>query len=148
MDAVLRATAIYLELLVILRLSGKRTLAQITVFDFVLLLVVAEATQQGLLGDDFSVTNALLVIMTLIGIERTADLLAVKSDRFDRLLEGGSVVIVEDGRPNDERLQKLRVSLDDVLEQARSSQGVERIDQIKYAVLERNGSISVIAKSG
>ena len=148
MDAVLRATAIYLGLLVILRLSGKRTMAQITVFDFVLLLIVAEATQQGLLGDDFSVTNALLVILTLIGIERTTDFLSVKSGRFDRLLEGGSLIIVEDGRPNDERLQKLRISLDDILEQARSSQGIERMDQIKYAVLERNGSISVIPKSG
>ena len=148
MDAVLRATAIYLGLLVILRLSGKRTMAQITVFDFVLLLIVAEATQQGLLGDDFSVTNALLVILTLIGIERTTDFLSVKSGRFDRLLEGGSLIIVEDGRPNDERLQKLRISLDDILQHARSSQGIERIDQIKYAVLERNGSISVIPKSG
>lgn len=148
MDAVLRATAIYVGLLVIVRVSGKRTLAQITVFDFVLLLVVAEATQQGLLGDDVSVTNALLVILTLIGIERTADLLSVKSGRFDRLLEGGSVVILEDGRPNDERLRKLRISLDDILEQARASQGVERLDQIKYAVVERSGSISIIPKGG
>lgn len=148
MDAVLRAAAIYVGLLVIVRVSGKRTLAQITVFDFVLLLVVAEATQQGLLGDDVSVTNALLVILTLIGIERTADLLSVRSNRFDRLLEGGSVVILEDGRPNDERLRKLRISLDDILEQARASQGVERLDQIKYAVLERSGSISIIPKGG
>lgn len=148
MDAVLRATAIYVGLLVIVRVSGKRTLAQITVFDFVLLLVVAEATQQGLLGDDVSVTNALLVILTLIGIERTADLLSVMSGRFDRLLEGGSVVILEDGRANDERLRKLRISLDDILEQARASQGVERLDQIKYAVVERSGSISIIPKGG
>lgn len=148
MDPVLRATAIYLGVLVILRLSGKRTMAQITVFDFVLLLIVGEATQQGLLGDDFSITNALLVILTLIGIERVADLLSVKSDRVDRLLEGGSVVVLENGRPLDERLRQLRIGLDDILEQARSSQGIERLDQIKYAVLERSGQISVIPRSG
>ena len=148
MDPVLRATAIYFGLLVILRLSGKRTMAQVTVFDFVLLLIVAEATQQGLLGDDFSVTNALLVILTLVGLDRTADLLTAKSDRIDRLLEGGSIVILEDGRPNEERLQKLRITLDEILEQARSTQGLERVDQIKYAVLERSGSISIIPKSG
>lgn len=148
MDPVLRATAIYLGLLVILRLSGKRTMAQVTVFDFVLLLIVAEATQQGLLGDDFSVTNALLVIMTLIGLDRAADLLSVKSPRIDRLLEGGSLVILEDGQPNEERLRKLRITIDEILEQARAAQGIERIDQIKYAVLERSGSISIIPKSG
>lgn len=148
MDPVLRATAIYLGVLVILRLSGKRTMAQITVFDFVLLLIVGEATQQGLLGDDFSITNALLVILTLIGIERVADLLSLKSDRVDRLLEGGSVVVLENGRPLDERLRQLRIGLDDILEQARSSQGIERLDQIKYAVLERSGQISVIPRSG
>lgn len=148
MDPVLRATAIYFGLLVILRVSGKRTMAQVTVFDFVLLLIVAESTQQGLLGDDFSVTNALLVIMTLIGLDRSADLLSSKSPRVDRLLEGGSVVILEDGQPNEERLRKLRITIDDILEQARASQGIERIDQIKYAVLERSGSISIIPNNG
>lgn len=66
MDAVLRAVAVYGFLLVIMRLSGKRTLAQVTAFDLVLLLIIGEATQQALLGDDFSVTNAFVVITTLI----------------------------------------------------------------------------------
>lgn len=144
MDAILRGTAIYLGLLVILRLSGKRTMAQITVFDFVVLLIVAETTQQGLLGDDFSVTNALLLILTLIGLERTADLLGARSPRLGRLLEGNAIVIVEHGQPHEDWLKKLRISHDDILEQARSAQGLERMEQIKYAVLERSGSISII----
>ena len=69
MDAVLRAGSIYFILLLIFRISGKRTLSQITTFDFVLLLIVGEATQQGLLGDDFSVTNAILLVLTLVGID-------------------------------------------------------------------------------
>jgi uncharacterized membrane protein YcaP (DUF421 family) len=64
MDAVLRALAIYLVLMLLFRLVGKRSLAQITTFDFVLILVVGEATQQALLGEDFSITNAALVIAT------------------------------------------------------------------------------------
>ncbi len=148
MDAVLRAAAIYLGLLIIMRVSGKRTLAQVTVFDFILLLVVAEATQQGLLGDDFSVTNALLVILTLVGIERIADAVSARSDKADLVLNNAPLVIVEHGRALEERIRDLRISADDILEEARSTQGVERMEQIKYAVIERNGAISVIKQGG
>jgi uncharacterized membrane protein YcaP (DUF421 family) len=147
MDAVLRATAMYLVLLAVLRLSGKRTLAQITVFDFVLLLIISESTQQGLLGDDFSVTNAILVIVTLVALDRTADALGFRFKRVGRLLEGAPLVIVDHGKPHEERLRQLRISTDDILEEARSSQGIERMEQIKYAVLERSGSISVVPTS-
>ena len=75
MDPVLRALAVYVVLLVIFRLAGKRSMARITTFDLLLLLVVSEATQQALLGDDFSLTNAALVILTLVAVERTADFL-------------------------------------------------------------------------
>lgn len=67
MDAVLRAMVIYFFLLLVFRVAGRRILSEVTTFDFVLLLIVAEATQQGLLGDDFSITNAFLIILTLIG---------------------------------------------------------------------------------
>ena len=69
MDSVFRALAIYAVLLLIFRISGKRSLSQITTFDFVLLLVIGEATQQALLGDDFSLTNAFIVIVTLVGVD-------------------------------------------------------------------------------
>ena len=69
MDSVLRASAVYFGLLIIMRLAGKRSLAQITTFDFVLLLIIGEATQNALLGQDFSMTNALIVIVTLVGID-------------------------------------------------------------------------------
>ena len=82
MDAVLRSATIYVFLLVIFRLSGKRSLAQITTFDFVLLLIIGEATQQALLGNDFSITYALIVITTLVGIDIGLSLL---KQRFQRL---------------------------------------------------------------
>lgn len=65
MDAVFRGLAIYFVLLVIIRLSGRRTLAQMTPFDLVIVLVISETTQQAMLGDDFSITNAILLILTL-----------------------------------------------------------------------------------
>jgi uncharacterized membrane protein YcaP (DUF421 family) len=144
MDAVLRAATVYFVLLLLLRLSGKRTLAQITPFDFVLLLVIGEATQQGLIGNDYSVTKALLLITTLIGIDIGLSLAKGAWPSLAMLLEGAPLVIVQDGAPVGDRLKRTRVDIGDVLESARSNQGLERLEQIKYAVLERDGSISII----
>lgn len=146
MDAVLRAAAIYGFLLVVFRVTGRRTLAQITTFDLVLLLIIGEATQQALLGDDFSVTNALIVITTLVSIDVALSLLQHHSRAFDKLLDGVPLVIVEDGKPLDDRMHKARIDITEVLEQARATQGLERLDQIKYAVLERSGTISIVPK--
>jgi uncharacterized membrane protein YcaP (DUF421 family) len=146
MDAVFRAAAVYLFLLLVMRVSGKRTLAQVTAFDFVLLLIIGEATQQGLIGDEFSVTKALLLIVTLLTIDIVMSLLKGRSPRLALLLEGAPLVIVKDGEPLTERLKRARLDVNDVLEAARSNQGLERLEQIKYAVLERDGSISIISK--
>jgi uncharacterized membrane protein YcaP (DUF421 family) len=146
MDAVLRAVAVYGVLLMLFRISGKRTLAQTTTFDFVLLLILGEATQQGLIGDDFSVTKALLLVTTLLGIDIGKSLL---QDRFPKLgiaLEGAPLVILEDGEPIRERLKKARVEVDDILEAGRLLHGLERMNQMKFAVLERDGAISIIPK--
>ncbi|MGH8473021.1 MAG: DUF421 domain-containing protein, partial [Gammaproteobacteria bacterium] len=83
MDAVLRATAVYFFLLLVFRIAGRRMLSEMTTFDFVVVLIVAEATQQGLLGNDFSVTNAFLVIITLIGIELALTALKRRSERIE-----------------------------------------------------------------
>ena len=144
MDSVFRALAIYAILLIIFRISGKRSLAQITTFDFVLLLVIGEATQQALLGDDFSLTNAFIVIVTLVGIDIGLSLLKQRSPKLELLLDNAPLIIVENGRPLQERMDKARIDESDVLTAARELQGLERMDQIKYAVLERSGGVSII----
>jgi uncharacterized membrane protein YcaP (DUF421 family) len=148
MDAVVRAAVIYVFLLVLFRVTGRRTLAQITTFDFVLLLIIAEATQQGLLGNDFSITNALLVILALLGLDLLSQGLSRRWRSFDRWINDLPLVLVEDGRLIDDRARKAGFLEDDILEQARANQGIEGMEQIKYAVLERDGSISIIPKSG
>jgi uncharacterized membrane protein YcaP (DUF421 family) len=146
MDSVLRGLIIYFILLVILRVSGRRTLGQMTTFDFVLLLIIAETTQQALLGEDFSLTNAGLLIVTLMVIDIGLSLLRERWPRLNRIIEGLPLILVEDGRPIKERVDQSRVDEEDILAAARESQGIERMDQIKYAVLERNGGISIIPK--
>jgi uncharacterized membrane protein YcaP (DUF421 family) len=147
MDAILRAAAVYFFLLVIFRIAGERTLTTMTTFDFVLLLIIAEATQQGLIGNDFSVTKVILVVTTLVGIDIALSILKDKFPLLDKWVEGVPLVIVEDGKPLMERMQRARVDEQDVLMAARVHQGVQRMDQIRYAVLERTGEISIIPKN-
>jgi uncharacterized membrane protein YcaP (DUF421 family) len=144
MDAVLRALTIYLILLVIFRLSGKRGLSEVTTFDFILLLIISEATQNALLGNDYSVTNAFIVIVTLVTIDVVLSMVTSRSTKVEKLLSDVPTIVVDDGRVLDDRMAKLRMSVDDILEQARVAHGLERLDQIKYAVVERNGVVSII----
>ncbi|PMU12120.1 MULTISPECIES: DUF421 domain-containing protein [unclassified Pseudomonas] len=146
MDSVLRAAAIYLALMVLFKIAGRRSLAELTTFDFVLLMIMGEATQQALLGDDFSLTNSMLVIVTLIVIDVGLSLLKQRSQWVSQLIDGGPTILVENGKILHKRLRHARLIEADVMEAARSSQGIETLEQIKFAILERNGKISVIAQ--
>jgi uncharacterized membrane protein YcaP (DUF421 family) len=144
MEPIIRAAAIYLFLLVVFRIAGNRSFAQLTSFDFVLLLIIAEATQQGLIGNDFSVTTAFLVITTLLAIDIALSLLKQRSPRLEKWIDGVPLIVVENGIPLKERMERSRIDEKDILTAARQKQGLERMDQIKYAILERSGGISII----
>ena len=146
MEAVLRAAGVYLLLLILFRLSGKRSLAQITTFDLVLLLIISEATQQALLGEDFSVTNAALVIITLLVLEHSADYLSWRFPTMRRTTESQPVVLVDDGHVLRDRLAHYRLSEDDVVTAAREQHGLRRLEEVQWAVLEVSGAISVVPR--
>lgn len=147
MDSVIRAMGVYLLLLLLFRLTGKRSLAQITTFDFVLLLIISETADTALLGRNNSTTHAILLILTLVVMDNGLALLKQRIPRLDKLIDGSPVIIVDNGKPLKDRMNKERVDENDILDAARETQGLERMDQIKYAVLERSGSISIIPKS-
>ena len=144
MIPVARALAMYLFLLVLVRVSGKRTLAEVTVFDFILLLIISECTQQAMTGNDFSVTNGFLLVLTLVTVDRLSDWVTSRSERIDQVVSDAPLVLVDEGRDLYDRLKASHMRVDEILEAARTDQGLERLDQIKYAVLERSGGISVI----
>ncbi|VVM36216.1 DUF421 domain-containing protein [Pseudomonas fluorescens] len=146
MDSVLRAAAMYVALMLLFKIAGRRSLAELTTFDFILLMMIGEATQQALLGDDFSVTNAILVIVTLIAIDVGLSLLKQRSGWVSRLIDGEPTIIVENGKLLRQRLRHARLVEADIMEAARSSQGIEKLEEIKFAIIERNGKISVIPR--
>ncbi len=146
MESVLRAAAIYIVLLIVFRIAGRRTLSEMTSFDFVLLLIIGESTQQALLGEDFSLTNAFIVIVTLLTLDVAISMWKQYSTAAQHFIEGVPTVLVDNGRPLRHLMDKARVRDDEILEAARQTQGLERMDQIKYAVLEVSGGISIIPK--
>lgn len=144
MESVLRALTIYLALFVLIRLSGRRTLSQMTPFDMVLLIIVAEATQQALLGEDPSTTNSLLVVVTLLTTDVVLSLLKGTSPLVTRLIQGVPTVLVSGGQIDVPAMRRARIDLPEVLEAARQQHAIHNFDEIDCAVLEVTGKISVI----
>jgi uncharacterized membrane protein YcaP (DUF421 family) len=132
--------------MIVFRLSGKRSLAQTTPFEFILLLIISEVTQQALVGEDYSLTASIILITTLVGTDLLFSVIKQKWRGFEKVTEGSPLIIVANGKLLENRARKTRVSEEDVLEAARNMHGLERLEQIKYAVLELDGTISIIPK--
>ena len=146
MGSIVRATAVYLLMLIVFRLAGNRSIGQLTAFDFVLLMVISEAIQQALIGNDFSLTNAVILVVTLALLDIMMSLWKRRSPRIDRILDGTPVVVMQDGHLHRERMWKERVDETDILAAARQKHGLESLDDIRHAVVEITGTISVIPK--
>jgi uncharacterized membrane protein YcaP (DUF421 family) len=147
MESVIRAAVVYFMLLVVFRLAGNRSIAQLTAFDFVLLLIISEAIQQAMITDDYSITNAFLLVITLVGLDVMMSLWKQRSQRIEKILDGVPVLVMEDGRLHRDRMEKERVDETDILASAREKHGVERLDQIKHAVVEATGGISIVPRN-
>jgi uncharacterized membrane protein YcaP (DUF421 family) len=112
----------------------------------VLLLIVAETTQQALLGDDFSITNSIILIVTLFTMDIVLSYVKQWAPKAGLVIDGTPTILIANGRPDARALARARISIEDVLAAAREQQGLERLDQIKFAVLEANSGISVMPK--
>lgn len=144
MNPIIRGIAVYLFVWIIFRILGKRSIAETTTFDFVLLLIISEATTDALIGEDYSLMACFIMVATLVGTDLFFSLVKRKWSWFDKVADGAPLVIVENGSPLKKRMAKVKVEDDDIMEAARLLHGIETMDQIKYAVLERDGSISII----
>jgi uncharacterized membrane protein YcaP (DUF421 family) len=130
--------------MLVFRISGKRSLSQITTFDFILLLIISEATQQALVGQDFSFINTAVVVVSLVVLDITFSWMEGRWPVFGRVVGGLPVVVVEHGRLLHDRAKREGITLSEILAAGRENHGLERLEQFKYAILERHGGISVI----
>lgn len=144
MDSILRAVVTYLILFVLFRLSGKKTLGKSSPFELVLLLIISETTQEVLVDGDYSTVNMVILVATLIGMDILFSVLKYKSDKATSILDGQPLVLILDGKIQEINLKKARIRLDDIRESARAVHGIGNLDGIRHAILEVNGSISII----
>lgn len=144
MNPVLRAAVMFAVLWLVFRIAGRRTLAEITTFDFILMLIIGDATQQALVGDDYSITTAALVIVTLVLLDVFMGRLAITGKTVSRLIESAPVIVIDNGKILDDVLRQEGVDLEEVMMAAREIHGLQTLDDIKYAIVERHGGISIV----
>ena len=142
---VLRAAAMYLMVMVLIRVSGKRVMGQFTPFDLVMLILLGNAVQNGINGGDDSMTGAVIMATTLVGLNYGVAWLTARNRRAERLIEGEPVVLARNGRMFDSVLRRELVSESDFKEALRRN-NVEDVQDVQLALLETNGEISVVRK--
>jgi uncharacterized membrane protein YcaP (DUF421 family) len=142
---VLRAGVVYVLVMVLVRASGKRAVGQFTPFDLILLILIGNAVQNGINGGDNSLTGAVIMASTLIALNYAVAFLTSRSARVERVVEGVPVVLARKGRLFEAVLRRELVSRDDFKEALRLN-GLNDVADVELALLETNGSISVVPR--
>jgi uncharacterized membrane protein YcaP (DUF421 family) len=145
MDVALRAIVLYLFLIFVMRVTGRRELAALSPIDLVLLIVLGDAIQQGLTQDDYSVTGALIAVSTIASMQVLTSYVGFKSRRMRKVLEGDPIVVVQNGKVIERNLKRERLTVDELCESMRLKQ-IGSIEDVEWAILEGNGEISFLSK--
>jgi uncharacterized membrane protein YcaP (DUF421 family) len=142
-DIVIRAAVAYAFIIFLLRIIGRRELSTLAPSDLVLLVVMGDLVQNGVTQSDQSVTGVFLALSTFAILTVAVSVVTFKSRRVQTLVEGVPLILVQDGKPVEKNLRSERLNIDEVATEARG-QGIERLDEIKWCVLESSGSMSFI----
>jgi uncharacterized membrane protein YcaP (DUF421 family) len=144
-EKILRPIIVYVFLIVGLRLSGKRELAQLNPFDLIVLLTLSNTVQNAIIGDDNSVTGGLIGAASLLAINYLVVRFLYDHRKLEQLVEGRADVLIEDGHVYMSRLKKELITLEE-LEAAARRQGFASLAEVKQCVLEPGGTLCFIAK--
>jgi uncharacterized membrane protein YcaP (DUF421 family) len=147
MDIVIRASVVFVFLVVLTRVLGRRELSEMSPFDIVLLVIMGDLVQQAITSNDRSLTSAFLAIGTISVWILVMSYVTWRSETVRRVVEGRPSIVIRDGQVFDDVLRTERVPLDDVLEAARGK-GIEELGQVKVGILEADGSFSFIRYAG
>lgn len=143
METVIRVALIYLVILIGLRLLGKRELSQLTPLELITLMLIPEIVSQSMIGEDFSLTNGVIGITTVFSLVFLTSLLKYLSQKFALLVDGSPAILVERGKFIPKNLDKERVTPDEVFGEMHKS-GLEELHEVKWAILETDGKISIV----
>jgi uncharacterized membrane protein YcaP (DUF421 family) len=143
MEIVVRATVIYWFLFLVVRGAGKRSLAELTPLDMLIIVILGDIVQQGVTQEDMSVTGAIMAVLTFVAWTLVADWLERRSKTARSILAGEPVIILRKGRIDVERLRHEKLTEDDLIAAARE-QGFARLSEISLGVLEDDGAFSFL----
>src|SRR5919201_3975281 len=146
MDIALRALSLYVFVIFVMRVIGRRELSSMTPFDLILLIVLGDAIQRGLTQDDYSVPGAVIAVATIATLQVFTSYLSFRSEKARKVLEGFPIVLIERGELVGHNLKRERMTEDEVAEEMRAQQ-ISSLDDVEWAILESNGSVSFIKKS-
>jgi uncharacterized membrane protein YcaP (DUF421 family) len=145
LEKIVRPILVYAFLLIGLRLSGKRELAQLNPFDLVVLLTISNTVQNAIIGNDTSFFGGVVGAATLLSVNYVVARLTYKYPEFERVVEGEADVLISDGKLQEENLRRELLTRKE-LEVAAHRQGFESLDDVDRAVLEMGGAITFVAK--
>jgi uncharacterized membrane protein YcaP (DUF421 family) len=143
MDIVLRAAFAYVFIVFVMRVMGRRELSSLSPADLILLVVLGDLIQNGVTQSDMSMTGVTIAISTFVLLTIAFSYLSYKLRPVRKVIEGEPLIVVHDGKPIERNLRSERLTLDDVMAEARGAE-IERLEQIKWAVLEAGGKMTFI----
>lgn len=144
LDIILRSTAVYVFMVVALRIFGKKELSQLNTFDVILILLISNSVQNAMVGPDTSLWGGLAAATVLFAINLVTKKLISHSAFFGNLLSDKAEILIHNGEPDFKMLAKLDINHDELLEAMREH-GVEHYSDVKLAMLESDGNISIIS---
>ena len=147
METVIRIAFIFVFLMLALRAMGKRELSKMSAFERVMLLLIPELFSQAALGEDFSMTNAVIATSTLLTLVLLTSIASHLSSRVHDVVSGTPTVLVRSGRYIEDNMNRERIAPDELLAEMHKA-GYERLEQIRWAILEDDGKISLIPVEG
>lgn len=145
-NLIIRATLVYLTVMILLRISGKRAMGQMSITEFVAILLISNAVQNAMNAGDNSLAGGLILAAVLIFLSWLISLLTFKSKKISLIFEGTPTLLVHKGTVIKENMEKERLSLEELKSLLRK-QNIHSINEIQTAILEADGSLSVTKKA-
>lgn len=142
----IRALLVYVFLLVVLRMTGKRQVGQLSPFDLVLLLVLSNAVQNSMNGGDNTVTGGIVLVLTLFLVNTLVGYLSYRSKKFELFIQGKPQILVHNGMVDEDVIARQRISRHELMSAVRQA-GISELSEVRVAILENTGRISVIGRT-
>lgn len=144
-EFILRGVVVYVFVLLLLRLTGKRQVGDMSPFDLVLLLILSEAVQNSMNGNDSSITGGLILAATLVGLNWVIGWLTYSSKRIENIVEGTPLIVIHEGKVLQKSMQRGQITKRE-LDAALRANGCASPEEVRFAVLENNGQLTVIRR--